>query len=579
MNRQTLVKGLLSLSAISLMTGCVDDNYDLTDIDTTSRFTVDDLTVPIKLSKVKLENVIDLDDNENIEKVSDGKSEYYAIIKDGKINTSEFSLGGIHVDQPTFQPSIFSVQLPGAGNVPGVQIDLPAIDLPSIPLQDYEFSMQNVDKALKVLRNIKTAQPIKIQVELSVPQELVGVNNSISFQNLEIQLPWGLMTDMTGYEKETGLLKIAELAVDAQGKAILTIEANGLDLEDKGTVENGNLGIEGKVGILAAQIKISVKDVTLPSSIDIRADYSVSSFDLASFSGKIDYNMDDISIDPISLSGLPDFLDSPETNLVIAAPQILVSLNNPVGKYGLKGSGVIRLVSLFNNGKAIERYSDPFTLEGNQTNLAFCTPEGGDYTDVPFEGLHYVLSSVDGNSGSENVDGLPKSIQVNIQDINFAGEVVDFPLGNIGTANGDYAFKAPLGFGPGSIVIYETTVDGWSSDTLDDVNINKVKVNAKCTTNLPVSVQLSVTPIDKYGKEIAVSEESGMFEVSAKANGQPVFLEIESKGTPITNLDGVKLRAVVTQYSEDNQNPLGPDLEIFLDDIRVTVDGYYETDF
>ena len=47
MNRQFLVNGLLSITAVSMMTGCVDDKYDLNDIDTTSRFTVDNLTVPI----------------------------------------------------------------------------------------------------------------------------------------------------------------------------------------------------------------------------------------------------------------------------------------------------------------------------------------------------------------------------------------------------------------------------------------------------------------------------------------------------------------------------------------------------
>ena len=128
-------------------------------------------------------------------------------------------------------------------------------------------------------------------------------------------------------------------------------------------------------------------------------------------------------------------------------------------------------------------------------------------------------------------------------------------------------------------MIYETTVDGWSSDALDDVNINAISLNAVCSTDLPVSVQLTITPIDKNGREIPVKEESGLFSVPAKANNNPVALVIESVGGPIKNLDGVKFRAVVYQNSADNENALGPDLHIVFKDIRVTVNGYYETDF
>ena len=130
----------------------------------------------------------------------------------------------------------------------------------------------------------------------------------------------------------TGVFSIGNLPVESDGKAHLLISATGLDLNGKGKVHDGQLDIAGQVGILGGQLNISVKNTVVPSNLTIRADYNVSSFDLASFSGSIDYKMDNIDIDPISLSGLPDFLDSPETDLIIANPQILVSIKNPVGK-------------------------------------------------------------------------------------------------------------------------------------------------------------------------------------------------------------------------------------------------------
>ncbi len=577
MKRQTLANGLLSLTTVAMLTGCVDDKYDLTDIDKTSRFTVDNLTVPINVSEIKLENIIDLDDNENIKKIMQDGKETYAIVKDGVISPTEFSINPIHVAGPDLNPSLFSVAIPGGGmTVTGEGIDIPAIDFPEIPMQGYNFDMHNVDKALLELKSVKTSNPLKVEVTLSIPQGLTGSNNYIAFQNLEIQLPWGLNTTQEGYNQETGLLSIGELRVETDGKAHLNFDATGLDLAGKGEIKNHELNINGQVGIVKGQIKITANDVTLPSSLDIRADYSVSAFDVAYFSGRINYDMDAIHIDPISLNDLPDFLDSPETNLIIADPQILVNIQNPVGKYYLKGTGKIELVSTFKNGKTISRESDEFSLVGSQSSLAFCTQEYG-YTYVEFDGLHNVLSSAEGDTNA--ADGLPKSINVNINEINFAGEVEDFPLGYIGTAEGDYAFNAPLGFGPGSIVVYETTVDGWSSDTLDDVNINTINLNAICSTDLPVSVQVSVTPIDKYGKEIPVKEESALFEVQPKAQNAPVALSIQSLNGPITNLNGVRFHAVVMQNDPDNGEALGPNLHIMFNNIRVTVDGYYETDF
>lgn len=572
MYRKSLAIGVLSISALGLTTGCVDDKYDITDLDTTSRFTVDNLTVPLNVSEIKLENVISLDDNENIDKVVIDGKECYAIVKGGEIEPTEFNLATVHVNAPQIDGSKFNINIPSIPNIPGVTVDIPEqiIPLPGQPLQDYAFNM-NVDKALKSLYNVKSSDPIEIKVVLKVPAAIMGSNNKVSFQNIKLKLPWGLMTDANGYNQTTGDIAIDEIPVGADGTASFRVVATGLDLLDKGTVTDAKLDIKGQVGIENAEIKVKFNEISnLPGSAEITADYYVSAFDLKSFSGNIEYNMDGIDIDPISLSGLPDFLDSPETTLVIANPAILVSFTNPVGKYGLEGSGMISLTSTFKNGQSIVNSSEPFTLKGDHTDLAFCTPKDG-YTPVKFDGLHYVLCG--GN------DGLPESIKVNIQDIKFAGDVTDFPLGDLGSAEGSYEFSAPLGFGQGSKVIYETTVDGWNGDALDDVNITKVKVKALCSTNLPVSIQLSIKPIDKYGKEIPVKEDSGRFEVPAKAQRHEIDLFIESINGPITDLDGISFRAVIQQDNANNTDALGPDLQIKLDDIRVTVDGYYETDF
>ena len=579
MKRQTLVNGLIAITAVSVATGCVDDKYDLSDIDTTSRFTVNDLTVPVNLSEIRLENVVDLDDNDLIEKVIIDGKECYAIKQSGEIAPTEFKIDKVNVSVPTINPTDFTINLPTLPVVPGIYIqDLKLgtfdIDTSKLNLVDYSFDMKNIHEALLALKDVTTT-PIQVTVELTVPDVLVGGDNEISFKNLKLQLPWGLR-NVTGaqYNDKNGEATFLEdITVDRNGKAVLQISAEGLVLGDKGNITNHELNINGQVGVLDGALDITVKNFTfqsVPTALKIGVNYNVSSFTVEKFSGSVDYNMDAIHIDPISLNDLPDFLNNPQTNIVIANPQILVSIKNPVSDW-LAGKGKITLKSNFRNGE--KSYpSGEFTLSQYNTisNFAFCTPKDG-YTTVPFDGLRDVLSNGD--------SGLPTSIEVNIEDINFKNtEVEDFPLGDLGTAEGSYEFNAPLGFGNGSVVVYETTEDGWGSDDLDDVNINKIHLKANCTTNLPVSIHLTIIPVDKNGKEIAIKEDNRYFDVPAMAQNEPIILNIESVNGPIKNFDGVKFIATVRQDG-DNTEAIGPDLNIVLKDLRVTVDGYYETDF
>lgn len=574
-----MTSGLMSIAACSMLTGCVDDKYDLTDIDTTSQFTVKELTIPVNLEEIRLDKVINLDDNENISTIPGPDGDYYAIKKggeeDGKIETSNFTLGSVHVNAPSIQPSNITVPVNGIPSIPGLggntlpqAITLPDIDLPEV-MQEYSLQMKDMDVALKELDNIKSKNPIEVKVTLSVPAEIVGNGNEITFKDIDILLPTGLITDKDSYDSETGHYIISQLPVGADGKAVVSIMATGLELGARGIVSpQHTLDINGYVGVVGGKISVTVKHLNVPNPLTIDVNYNVDSFDIASFSGLIDYNMGSINIDPISLSGLPEFLDDPKTEIRIAHPCIRVSISNPVGQYNLEGHGVITLTSDFGDGVTEAHSSDRFTISGSHSDLSFGEATAG-YVHVPFQGLGDILTS-------ENAGGLPKSIEVNIDDINFEGRVQDFPLSNIGKAVGFYEFEAPLGFAKDSKVIYETTVDGWGSDDLNDVNIELVSVETICRTNLPVSVKLTVDPIDRNGNLIQV-QESSEFEVPAFCDGKKINLTIKCvEGNPIHDLNGVRFKATVTQDDPNNTSAIGPDLYIELDELKATVSGYFK---
>ncbi len=578
----TLAKGILSVAAVSLLTGCVDDKYDLSDIDTTSRFTVDNLTVPINLETLQLKNVIDIDDDDETIKIEnvDGK-DIYTIKKRGNIDPTTFNLDPITVTPDNIEGvNINITNLPTGIKLPSLKQTFD-LDL-SNGLKKYNFILKDIDKTLKSIDQVKTST-ISINVTLSVPTGVVSATNKINFKDLKLVLPKeliGVTCENGTFNESTHTLTISDIPVETNGVANLVITANGLELGEEGVIgESHKLEISGMIGLEEAKIDFNVADVTLPSPFTIKINYSVSQFDVEKFSGVIDYEMDDIKIDPISLSDLPDFLNNPKTNVIIDNPVIYVSIKNPVGDYGLNGHGRINLVSNFTNENQTvsETHSGAFELTGKESKIAFCSnsafkPTGdyADYTTVVINGLDKILTNGE--------DGLPKTISVSVTDLKFDGTIEDLPLGDLGAASGEYNFYAPFAFGKGSVIYYNTTENGWSSDDLDDVNITLLKLHALVTSKLPVDIELKVQPIDKNGNEIAV-EEVTPFHVPANCTNELATLTITGKnGQPIKDFDGVIFEATISQNS-DNAEALGPDIELELNDLRITVNGYYETDF
>ena len=580
MKRQTLAYGLLSFVAVSMMTGCVDDKYDLTDIDTTSRFTVDDLTVPINLEKITLKNVIDIDEDDNLIKQETVDGELiYTIVQSGSIASTEFKLGSVNVNKVDFNPLKIKPNItgfPSGVTIPELQGFFPLSfgDNGDEGLQQYNFKFENIDKNIKSIDTIATS-PISIDVTLGIPSSLLNGDNKINFTDLSIVLPKGLSVvscNVFGASSDN-VLTIPRLQVEKNGKAHLALTADTLAM-NKEIGENRMLDISGPFGIRKANIDFDVKNIVIPENFAIDIEYSVSGFSVKSFTGKVDYDMGDLSIEPITLNDLPDFLNNPKTNIIIDNPLILVTIQNPVGKYGLQGKGIINLESNFSNG-SVAHYGN-FDLTGEESRLAFCSdlknssvPSG--YQPVEIKDLDKILTNGD--------SGLPSSISVKISDLNFNGTAEDLPIGEkIGDASGEYTFKAPFAFGEGTKIFYNTTESGWGSDDLDKLNINNLQLSATCTSDLPVDISLEVKPIDKNGDIIEVEEQSS-FIIPAHCVDKEVGLTLKGKGgKPIKDFDGVIFEAVVEQKSNDAQ-ALGPNIELDLTNIRITVSGYYETDF
>ncbi|MBO4965229.1 MAG: hypothetical protein J6C81_03060 [Muribaculaceae bacterium] len=87
MNKK-LLSVVVGTSAL-LFSGCIDDAYDLSDIDTTSRVNVNGLVIPVNIDQITLDDIISFDENSKIKAVTIGGERFYALVENGEFNSED----------------------------------------------------------------------------------------------------------------------------------------------------------------------------------------------------------------------------------------------------------------------------------------------------------------------------------------------------------------------------------------------------------------------------------------------------------------------------------------------------------
>lgn len=592
-----------------VFTGCVDNNYDLSDIDTTTRIPVTDLTIPLNLKSILLDDVIDLSDNDNISVSEINGKKVYAIEQSGTIEYDNVSIDPVHVNAPSISSNSISLN----ASVPSMpakrketsnwaeQLTV-KYNINDEMLSDFSFSTSGIDEALVSIGSLTTAQPIKLTILFTLPQSLANNVSKITFDNVKLQLPKGLYKrngeaaaiNLGTYTPATGIA-LLNTSVATNGNNTVKIELNAdmLNAAEAGiSIVNHAINYNNRTGLLAGgTIALTPKldNVTLPTSFTLTGDYNLTSFDVATVTGDVNYNLKGLDIDPIDLSDLPDFLSDPETNIILKNPQIYLGVVNPTADYGTGLKGRMVLESVFNNGGVNQPVSPMFEIGYDRGAVRYNVALAADPNNLDllekynnptryqYNGLTTLLSDPNG------VDGLPKNIHVGLDNICFYGHATDFPIrqndnsdfGIIPSANGDYTFYAPLAMDLGSTVVYAKTEDGIGTEDLDKVTVNRLKLSANAQTNLPYQIKIDLVVMNTQGEQVGKCTQGIVLNPNAN---EPISLVVES--TPestITDIDAIQYRARIV--STNDVEPLSPDQFIKLSNLRLTVDGYIQTDF
>lgn len=579
--KNRIITGIICLAGWLSLVSCKDNNYSLSDIDTTSELKVKDLVVPLNIETITLGDIFNIKDGDKIQEVEINGKRFYAFCEKGSFSSDpikipSFSLKPINLSSAELNFYTAGIEVSGIMNR--------IFPLPSKVQRNLLYSSYNLDRSIESLYEIFSDNfLLTINFEIGEFSENTGLNLS----ELLIRLPKGLslvnLKSEWKYDSSTGILIVPELNF-VDGSCKIDIEVSKVDLEVNGSqLKNGLLNLSSPLNIESGYLTVVSKDgekVTLPESIPMNISFNLNDINITAISGEVEYRLsgDGLNMMPVELKPLPDFLAQDETNLILSNPQIYISGNNPLAKSRLGYRMGMKVTSRREN-----QYPKVFTPNNGAINIGFDKGVNGPYnycispempSEIPdqYSFPEHVPFSTFGEALSG--EGLPDRLEIEWVNPQIYRQVVsEFQLGdNLGTVKGQWQFLAPLALvnkgNDKSRIIFTKTDKGWSKTLIKDMTIEELEVTMTVDNLLPLSADITGYPIDINGARInGVNIEGG--KVPGNTKGYEITLRITGE---VKNLDGICFTAKVTSVSTET---LSHSQTLTLNDIRARVTGYY----
>lgn len=588
-----------ALSAF-VLTGCMDKDYDLSDIDTTSQFKFTDLVLPIQMDPVVLSDIITVEEGDQLKEVTINGETFYAVEESGTFNSDPIHVNEFSASAGVMSQEQSSFHLSEGANVKGrAASGQNKVYLLINPVyKSLIYDATDIDSSVRDLTQI-----FYKNLDFTLSIALTNVPSSITteLENIVLKLPKGLDVvsvsapgysfKASDYNKNTGELSLDRISV-SNNKTSVSIITKSIDLstypgsftyssasnagtfhlDSEFSIKNG-----GKLVATASAAQLA----QLPNDINFTVTYEVGKLNATGILGSIHYDLkgQGLNLEPVTLNDLPDFLADDETNLILRNPQIYLTIDNPVGHLGLGFESGFNIIAHRDNAptqqyplngliKVENKDGDyNYVLAPYPDDIANVPSEfASDLTRIQYDHLGYILSGA----------GLPNTLDIDLVDPMIPLQKLTSPLmlgEDLNGMSGSYRFLAPLALDGHSRIIYTKTEDGWWSEDLEALTITTLMLTTTASNDIPLDAELAVYPIDKDGNYIKGLD---IVPVKLPGNSTDQNITFSVKGN-ITNLDGVVITATVVP--DGSSETLAPSQYITLDNIKVKVSGNYTKKF
>lgn len=522
----------------SCMLSCVDSEYDLSkDLDMTVTVGGENLTIPASNTKnITLEKIFDLNEESTVKADADGN---YALSQTGKGSNTRVS-----IEEITIKSSEIALQ--------SARTELNYMMSPSGTLEatvndktSFSIDKRNITTDVTELYSSDVIMPASLRMNIE------GSNSLTLKKGFQIEFPdYMTITTTDQRVKITGsvLTFIQDINVSQNSALYIPIQVTRIDFESMGTgkglVAPGHLVIADDINISGTSTTTGGSAIQMIMDTEIKID----EIQLTQVTAKVNPEIN-VSIDPITINNLPDFLKDEQVRIDMTDPKIYLTVSN-TSPVEVNFSGVLKS---YKGGKLLA--SVPV---GQSPNLITIP---GNQPDEYIICLHRLNNHVEGADASvtvENLNDLIETIPDEIRMDNIEAKASDkrctIVLGSTYNVKTDYEINAPLQFNEGTNIVYSDVIDNWNKD-VKDLSVKEVVITMDAQNSIPLTMNMEVKAINKNGTVLnSISTEvSSQIAAGTMENAKVTPLKITLKSTDANafkELDGLKYEVSATSSAE-----------------------------
>ena len=619
--KKNFLSGFACLALASyLLSACVDDKYDVNDMDMTIGSTSDLALPSLSTGSILLENIMDLSDDDII-KVQDGE---FRLVTSGQMSPTETEVNPVTISKPDISPVHTTVKL--NTNSGSARYRAAA----SIPDETFKYTIKDADRAyfeVNEQSNVISEDVIDVKSIIFGDDILLRSTLKLSFgngdgfikkihlQNLSLSVPTDISFkkgELTYYQNGqlktnqvsvgNGVVNISganDVAVDAGTDLVLaltldkaSVKGNGISFADKKIEINSLFKFNGTFAIKSAEFdglsnaqlqqiqnsglaSIIPQQVTFDILSDFNKDIPVERMDAVALKAMSDP-------EPIVFDNLPNFLKDESVRIVLNNPALLIEWEStfPAGTVfnpdAAASAGNLTIRSIKNDQDiAVKRATMTGVPSGKSILVLADDPASA---EIPAKYASHNRINVVVENINDLLKTIPDRIEVNFVPITIALKDVTPGLYSTG---GSYCVDTPLEFLDGSKLVYED-VEDVEDDMSDasDFDAKAIEIKANVVTNLPMELTLSVDALDGSGRSLKGSVIDVNEVIVAAHRGLPSESTTQPVVINITPLEGHSIRELLQNMTQfvyraefNGDGKLYENASIKLTDVRATIKG------
>lgn len=572
------------------LTSCVDNDYDLDDnIDLTIQVGGSEFAIPGgETEPIPLSKILDIEEDGVVKTTPSG--DYY-LLQEGSEKTTNIFVNGFKVNSPNINPIDQEISF----TIPEQLSSIPPQEISAeLPEKKTEFDIkgENLPSDIKNLSVIKMDMEAKIHFSFTP-----AVASKLSLKGVVLNFPEFIISS----KLTNGMLKLKDQEVHTATSTsglTLIVPIEGIDCNKNGVVfdeTSHTLSIHGDI-VLNGEVSINTGDVdqryegtttsvTLLAEINLEdANTKESIVNVNSVTGIVKPDID-ITLDPVTLTGLPDFLSDEKVTLSVENPMVFFTADNktPVAA-GINGNITSYIYN--DNGEKIPllKPEDPTVLfnftVAKEKKQEFCL------SPIAPTGMEDVIH-VEVSNMPSLITKIPDLFEFDVI-TEATDEETEIELNKTYTITTDYNVNVPFVFGPKiTTIVYKDSVDGWYDD-LKDYEVKQINATATAINKIPLGLNFTAEAltVDDQGKSkildgvvvtvIVDGEKDGIIKAGNNntATESSLVIEIVEK-TPgaVKMLDGLAFEVVAASTTGAEGQQLNENQTLQLKNVRLKVPG------